>query len=51
MWSGKCLLVIICLPSTCETYQYGRTPIVRVNWNGQPSGYTANPDNWIFLSK
>ena len=46
---GKSLLVIICLSSTCETCQYDRTPIIRINWNGEPSGYADNPDNWIFF--
>ena len=29
--------------------RYGRTPIIRINWDGEPSGYAENPDNWIFL--
>jgi len=31
--------------------EYGRTPIVRINWDVKPSGYAENPDNWIFLKK
>jgi hypothetical protein len=31
--------------------EYGRTPLILVNWDGEPSGYAENPDNWIFLSK
>jgi len=27
------------------------TPIIRNNWDGEPSGLAENPDNWIFLSK
>jgi len=29
--------------------KYGRTPFVRINWDGKPSGYAENPDNWIFF--
>ena len=32
-------------------WNYSRTPIIRINWDAQPSGYAENPDNWIFLSK
>jgi len=28
-----------------------RTPHIRINWDGEPSGYAENPDNWIFLWK
>jgi len=24
---------------------------MRINWDGEPSGYKENPDNWIFLWK
>jgi len=27
----------------------GRTPLMRINCEGEPSGYAENPDNWIFL--
>jgi len=30
-------------------YKYGRTPLIRINWDGELSGYTENSDNWIFL--
>jgi hypothetical protein len=30
---------------------YSRTPLIRINWDGDPSGYAENPDNWIFLGK
>jgi len=30
---------------------YSRTPLIRINCNGEPSGYAENPDNWIFLGK
>jgi hypothetical protein len=29
--------------------EYSRTPLIRVNWDGYPSGYADNLDNWIFL--
>jgi len=25
--------------------KYGRTPIIRIDWDGEPSGYAENPDN------
>jgi hypothetical protein len=28
---------------------YRRTPLIRINWDGKPSGKAENPDNWIFL--
>jgi hypothetical protein len=28
---------------------YSRTPLFWINWDGEPSGYAENPDNWIFL--
>jgi hypothetical protein len=24
--------------------KYNRTPLIRVNWDGEPSGYTEHPD-------
>jgi hypothetical protein len=29
--------------------QYSRTPLLRINWDIEPSGYAQNPDNWSFL--
>jgi len=28
---------------------YSRIPLIRINRGEEPSGYTENPDNWIFL--
>jgi hypothetical protein len=28
-----------------------KSPIVLINWDGDPSGYAENPDNWIFVGK
>jgi len=28
---------------------YSRTPLIRINWDDEPSGYAENPDNLIFL--
>jgi len=28
-----------------------RTPLIRINWDGDPSGYAEYPDNWSFLWK
>ena len=30
---------------------YSKTPLIRINWDGDPSGYAEHPDNWIFLWK
>jgi len=30
-------------------FMYGRTPIIRINWDGETSDYAESPDNWIFL--
>jgi hypothetical protein len=30
---------------------YSGTPLIWVNWDGEPSGYEENPDNWIFVFK
>jgi hypothetical protein len=30
-------------------WKYNGTPLIRVNWYGEASGYPENPDNWIFL--
>jgi len=34
-----------------EKYHYSRTPLIRTNRDGEPSGYAETPGNWIFLSK
>jgi hypothetical protein len=31
--------------------KYSRTPHIQINWDGKPSGYAENQDNWIFLCK
>ena len=28
---------------------FNGNPRIRDNWNGEPSGYAQNPDNWIFF--
>ena len=30
-------------------YKNSITPLIRNNFDGEPSGYAENPDNWIFL--
>jgi len=34
------------LGSSCK---YSRTLIIRIDWDGEPSGYAGNPDNGILL--
>ena len=29
--------------------RYRRSPFIRINWDGEPSGYVENPNNWIFF--
>ena len=31
--------------------QRKETPLIRINWDGEPSEFAENPDNWIFLWK
>jgi hypothetical protein len=31
--------------------KYSRIPLIRINWDGEPSVYAENPDNLIFLLK
>jgi hypothetical protein len=31
--------------------KYSITPLIRINWYRESSGYAENPDNWIFLWK
>ena len=38
-------------PYMCNGTKYSRTPFIRNNWDGEPSGYAEIPDNWIFLLK
>jgi len=28
---------------------YSSTPLIRINWDDEPSGYAENPDIWIDL--
>ena len=30
---------------------YSTTPFIRINWDGETSGYAKNPDNWIFFNE
>jgi len=41
----------LCLLGTGCSKKYSRTPFTRINWDGEPYGYAANLDNWIFLWK
>jgi len=31
--------------------EYSRTTMIRINCDGEPTGYEENPDNWIFSWK
>jgi len=41
----------VCLLSTGYSKKYSRTPFTRINWDGEPYGYAANLENFIFLWK
>jgi hypothetical protein len=32
-----------------SAFYYGGTPLIRINWGGEPNGYAENPDNMIFI--
>jgi hypothetical protein len=52
---------VMCDPAQCVFYLrrcvlslatlYSRAPLIRINLDGEPSGYAEIPDNWIFLLK
>jgi hypothetical protein len=29
--------------------KYSATPLIRINWEGEASGYAENSDNWFFF--
>ena len=33
------------------SYMQSRTPLIRINWDAEQSGYAENPVNWIFPLK
>ena len=34
----------------CEVgFEYSRTLLIQINWDGEPSGYAENPDKWILF--
>ena len=44
------LLLIFSYFSCVALYtKYSRTPLVRINWDGEPSGYAENLNIWIFF--
>jgi len=36
-------------PRRRKIKNYIKTPLIRISWDGEPSGYAKIPDNWIFL--
>jgi len=36
-------------PASLAMSIHSRTPLIRINWDDESSGYAENPDNWIFL--
>jgi len=47
------IIYLICLTylihPSIHLYINSRTPLIQINWDGEPSGYAGNPDNWSFL--
>jgi len=37
--------LVTCSVGNSTSFRYSRTPLIRINWDGEPSGYTENPDN------
>jgi hypothetical protein len=59
-WNGTDLFYAISLNTCSEVncsifmytysyYNYSGTQLIRINWDGEPSGYAENLDYWIFL--
>jgi hypothetical protein len=42
----NCVGITVC---KSEITKYSITPIIRIKWDHEPSGYGENADNWIFL--
>ena len=36
-------------PNRPVNNKYSGTPLIRINWDGEPSGSAENPDSWIFF--
>jgi hypothetical protein len=56
MYAPDYVFLVLYIPATLQAdcasqHNYSRTPLLRINWDGEPSGYAENPDNWIFVSK
>jgi hypothetical protein len=50
----KCLpfsLLVSVWRKSMSSGNYSRTPLIRIDWDGEASGYAENPDNWTFLWK
>jgi hypothetical protein len=39
------------IQASTSVWNFSRTSLIRINWNGEASGYAENPDKWNFLSK
>jgi len=40
---------VSCITDNPRLKKYSRIPLIRINSNGDLSGYAGNPDNWIFF--
>ena len=46
---GWKLQVFSCFCFISGCFLYSGTPLIRIYWDGEPSGYAQNPENWIFI--
>jgi len=44
-------MIIMCNNNNNNNNSTVELHLIRINWDGEPSGYAENPDNWIFLRK
>jgi len=52
MWSGTAAVYLVfryCRNMGKKENKYSITPLIRINWDGEPSGHAENPNNWTFL--
>ena len=48
-WASAVRYLDLVLDSKLLDAKYSRTPLIRINWDGEPSEYAENQHNWTFL--
>jgi len=46
-----CFYIYVYIYIYIYLFMYNRTPIIRINWDGEPPGYAENTDNLDFSLK